>query len=790
MQHRAARIVVSGLLAVLVAAPAAAAGPAPVPAPAASVDGSSPWAAGRILVGYAKGATKADRKLAHAAAKASRARPLTGAPGVEVVETPLGVGEAIGRLKGAKGVRYAQPDYVVRTSFIPDDPAYGLQWGLEQASDVDIDASAAWDVTTGASTIVAVIDTGVQLDHPDLAANVWTNPGEIAGNGIDDDDDGYVDDVHGWDFVDDDNDPTDENGHGTHVSGTIAAVGDNAIGGIGVAFGSRVLPLRMLDAQGTGFLSDGVQALAYAKAHGARVANLSWTYGGPISQPLWDGIESAGAAGLLVTAAAGNDALDADRQPEYPAAFDLPTIVSVAALAKNGTLASFSNRGLSSVDVAAPGVHILSTWNNGGYAYLDGTSMASPHVAGVAALLASEHPGWTALQIRDRLLGTTHPLAALAGLVGTGGLVDAATAVGPGPDRAPVVTITAPAAGTRVQPGTAVHLAATAVDPEDGDVAASITWSSSLMGTLGNGPAITRTNLTVGTHLIVATARDAAGHRRSATVRLRVSAPISIVDAHAEPRTPTIAVAPDGTPVLSWAEDGAGTVVSRGGGADWSREVASASYADRTSDALVDPSGVVHLAIERDWKDIGAASDGGILVASDDGTGAGTGWTLDRVSEACGDDADGCGVDTDPSLARDPSGRLQVAWSRIPVPNVPLPGNDPGLWHAVSHAAGAWTSELVLSADDVLLPALATEADGSAHIVFWRSGGAADGLYHASDETGDWVIDLVAPFPDDAVVGAPSVQVGAAGRVDVAWPGTAGVMVRSRVGGTWDAPVP
>ena len=252
MQHRAARIVVSGLLAVLVGAPAAAAGPAPVPAPAASVDGPSPWAPGRILVGYAKGATKADRKLAHDAAKASRARPLTGAPGVEVVETPLGVGEAIGRLKGAKGVRYAQPDYVVRTSFIPDDPAYGLQWGLEQTSDVDIDASAAWDITTGASTIVAVIDTGVQLDHPDLAANVWTNPGEIPGNGIDDDDDGYVDDVHGWDFVDDDNDPTDENGHGTHVAGTIAAVGDNATGGTGVAFGSRVLPLRMLDADGDG----------------------------------------------------------------------------------------------------------------------------------------------------------------------------------------------------------------------------------------------------------------------------------------------------------------------------------------------------------------------------------------------------------------------------------------------------------------------------------------------------------------------------------------------------------
>lgn len=789
MPHRTARACAALALAVLVAVPgtgvARAADPAPTPAP----DGTSGWAEGRVLVGYAKGSTKAERKLARQAAKVRRARALDGLPDVEVVETSMPVGEAIGRLKGAKGVRYAQPDYIVQADYVPDDPRLADQWGLAQANGVDIGAKAAWDVTTGSpSVVVAVIDSGVMLDHPDLAANIWTNPDEIAGNGIDDDDDGYVDDVHGWDFVDDDNDPSDENRHGTHVAGTIAAVGDNGIGVAGVAYGSRILPLRMLNAGGSGLLSDGVRALAYARAHGARVTNLSWTYSGAISQPLWDELESDAAGGMVVTAAAGNQGFDADVTPMYPAAFDLPGIVSVAALGPDGTLPDFSNRGVASVDIAAPGVDILSTWFNGGYDTLTGTSMAAPHVAGVAALLLSAHPGWTAAQVRDRLLETARPRGALFGVIGTGGSLDAAAALGTGTNRAPDVHITAPATDARVLPGGPVTLTATAVDPEDGNVAATISWHSSLQGPLGTGPSITRSDLEVGTHLIAATARDAGGHRRSATLILQVTPPVSFVDEHPEPHPASIAVAPDGTPVVTWSEDGVGTVVGREEGS-WSREVVSASYSDVWSDALVDPSGTVHVAIQRQWKDIGADSDGGILVASDDGSGAGTGWTLERVTEGCGDDAEGCGIDTAPSIARDASGRLQVAWSRIPIPNAFVVGNRPGLWHAVSHAVGPWTTQRVLDAEDVLLPDLATAPDGSAHIVFWRNGGDADGLYHASDETGDWVIDEIAALPDDGLIGTPSVQAGAAGGVDVAWAGSGGVVVRSRVSGSWEAPV-
>ena len=242
--------------------------------------------------------------------------------------------------------------------------------------------------------VVAVIDSGMQLNHGDLAGNLWTNPGEIAGNGIDDDDDGYVDDVHGWDFVGDDNLPNDDFGHGTHVAGTLAAVGNNGIGVVGVAYSSRIMPLRVLDGSGQGYVSDAVRAIDFATRHGVRVSNNSWGYTGAASQVLYDAIQAAGAAGQLVVTAAGNSSADIDAIPEYPAAYDLPNIISVAATTQDDHLAVFSNYGAAGVDVAAPGEHILSTLP-GGYGFADGTSMASPHVAGVAALLLAAHPTWT-----------------------------------------------------------------------------------------------------------------------------------------------------------------------------------------------------------------------------------------------------------------------------------------------------------------------------------------------------------------------------------------------------------
>jgi subtilisin family serine protease len=793
MHHRAARLFGAVLLAGVLLSPVApvtVAAPAPVPAPQAAGGADAPtWAPDRVLVRYTASSTPGQRASARSAAGATKHEEIPGVPGLELVHTKLTVGQALGRLKNAKGVDYAQPDYEIHADLVPNDPGLSSQWAVSQTNGIDINAPAAWDVTTGGGLPVAVIDTGVQLNHPDLAANIWTNPGEIPGNGIDDDNDGYVDDVHGWDFVNNDNVPDDQNGHGTHVAGTIAAVGNNGIGVAGIAYSAKIVPLRVLDANGSGFVSDGVRAIAWAAAHHIHVANLSWTFGGAISQPLWDAIASAGDGGLLVAAAAGNSGNNADTTPEYPAAYDLPSIISVAALAADGTLAGFSNRGIASVDIAAPGVGILSTYKGSTYGLLSGTSMASPHVAGTAALLFAAHPGWTVAQVRDRILETAHPIASLAGIIGTGGLLDAGAALAPAGNRAPAVTITSPGVGTMVQPGTAVTFHASAIDPEDGDVSSSISWSSTLMGSLGTGASITRSNLVMGTHVIVATAHDSSGKRRSATLVVRVTAPISYVDEHAEPRQAAIAVAPDGTPLLSWAEDGKGTIVSRFGGSAWSREPASPAYAEDRSDPLVEPSGRVDVAIERDWGNLGARADNGILVASDDGSGQGTGWTEQRVSEGCGDDADGCGMDETPSLALDASGQLHVAWTRVPAAPGVVPGNDPGLWHAVSHANGAWTAELVLGASDVADPDVATGSDGSTHIVFWRQGGAADGLYHATNETGDWVVEQIAPYPADGVRGTTRVQLGAAGRVDVAWAGTGGVMVRSRVGGTWQAPV-
>ena len=193
--------------------------------------------------------------------------------------------------------------------------------------------------------VVAVIDSGMQLNHGDLAGNLWTNPGEIAGNGIDDDDDGYVDDVHGWDFVGDDNLPNDDFGHGTHVAGTLAAVGNNGIGVVGVAYSSRIMPLRVLDGSGQGYVSDAVRAIDYATRHGVRISNNSWGYTGAASQVLYDAIQAAGAAGQLVVTAAGNSSADIDAIPDYPAAYDLPNIISVAATTQDDHLAVFSNYG-------------------------------------------------------------------------------------------------------------------------------------------------------------------------------------------------------------------------------------------------------------------------------------------------------------------------------------------------------------------------------------------------------------------------------------------------------------
>jgi len=347
-----------------------------------------------------------------------------------------------------------EPDRALSTLAIPNDASFGTLWGLNNSGrspgvgNSDINAPEAWETTTGSrSVVVAVIDSGVDYTHPDLAANVWTNPREVAGDGIDNDAKGFVDDVRGWDFANADADPMDDDGHGTHVSGTIGAVGNNAIGVTGVNWRVSIMGLKFLDAEGNGYTSDAVAAVKYAtrmrRDFGANVVAINASWGGETrSTALANAIAAAGRAGILFVTAAGNESSNNDRTPSYPANLSDDSVIAVAATNHSNRLAAFSNYGSTTVDLAAPGVGILSTVPGGGYASFSGTSMATPYVTGTVALMAAANPRATAAEIRSALLATVTPVAALSGKVATGGLLDAAAAVraitqpAPTPERA------------------------------------------------------------------------------------------------------------------------------------------------------------------------------------------------------------------------------------------------------------------------------------------------------------------------------------------------------------------
>jgi subtilisin family serine protease len=333
-------------------------------------------------------------------------------------------------------VEYAEPDYVLHAD--TNDTYFYYQWGLHNTGqrirytsgyfDADIDAPEAWDTTTGEPTfVVAVIDTGVDYNHEDLEENIWDNPEETPNDNQDNDGNNLIDDVHGWDFFSNDNNPMDEEGHGTHVAGTICAKGNNGIGVSGIAWQYKIMTLRFLGPNG-GLTSDAIAALNYAVDKGVRVSNNSWG-GGGYSTSLKNAIANAGSAGHLFVAAAGNGGSDGignntDISPHYPSSYDLDNIISVAATDNRDRLASFSNFGTTSVDLGAPGVDIASTMLSG-YYWSSGTSMATPHVTGVAALIFGLHPEFSNLEVKDLLLNTARPIAALNGKTLTGGVVNA-----------------------------------------------------------------------------------------------------------------------------------------------------------------------------------------------------------------------------------------------------------------------------------------------------------------------------------------------------------------------------
>jgi subtilisin family serine protease len=285
------------------------------------------------------------------------------------------------------------------------DPRIGEQWALQGDAPMGVDT--AWRQTTGADVTVAIIDSGIDLGHPDLAPNFWINPGEVPGNGIDDDGNGYVDDVHGYDFVDNDGTPQDTNGHGTHVAGIVGARGGNGIGGAGVAWQASLMAIRVLDGQARGTTAAVAAGIRYAVDNGARIVNLSLA--GPTSTPdLEAAVRYARARGVLIVVAVGNDGADLATAPTYPAAYGDDNVLGVAATTRDGGLSSVSDYG-PGADVAAPGEQILATALGGGYEWRTGTSMAAPEVAGALILLAAARPDLDANGLRDALLaGVRH----------------------------------------------------------------------------------------------------------------------------------------------------------------------------------------------------------------------------------------------------------------------------------------------------------------------------------------------------------------------------------------------
>ena len=335
-------------------------------------------------------------------------------------------------------VVYAEPNFIIRLDTTPNDTSYGQLWGLKNTGQTingsvgtagaDIDAEYAWNVTTGsASIVVGVVDTGIDYTHPDLAANVWSNPGG-KGNAA------CAAGTHGFNAITKTCDPMDDNNHGTHVSGTIGAIGNNGAGVAGVNWTASIMGLKFLDSGGYGYTADAITAIDFAvqaKIDGVNVRVLSNSWGGGgFSKALLDVINKANENDILFVASAGNSSYNNDTYPQYPAGYATLNMISVAATDNRDALAYFSNYGPASVHLGAPGVSVLSTVRNNSYASFSGTSMAAPHVSGVAALVLAKTPGLTTAQVKSAILNNTDPIPSLAGKTVTGGRLNAARALG------------------------------------------------------------------------------------------------------------------------------------------------------------------------------------------------------------------------------------------------------------------------------------------------------------------------------------------------------------------------
>ncbi|MBI1902432.1 MAG: S8 family serine peptidase [Planctomycetia bacterium] len=424
-----------------------------------------------LLVAFQDGAVPAEILPAGA----SLGDALTIVPGLYEIDLDgsLTVMQTIDVLSGNPFVRYTEPNYLIQPEFIPNDPLFGFKWGLHNTGqdipgfgpgtpDADIDAPEAWDLinsgggggsgggaggggpggflippgsgggTPTSRVVVAILDTGVDWTHQDLFDNIWRNNPEIFGfPGFDDDGNGFIDDLIGWDFGDNDNNPQDADIHGTHVAGIVGAVHNNGIGVSGVAPDVQIMPLKIFG--GRPFISAAIGGIGYAVRMGARISNSSWRTPGPplgaFSASLFDAVSRARDAGLIFVASAGNTTEDNDVIDHYPSDFELDNVVAVAATDKFDDLAFFSNFGATTVDLGAPGVEVLSTIPGNDYTFLDGTSMASPHVAGALAVVWQQNPSLSYIQVINRVLSTVDPLPSLNGITVTGGRLNLFNAV-------------------------------------------------------------------------------------------------------------------------------------------------------------------------------------------------------------------------------------------------------------------------------------------------------------------------------------------------------------------------
>ena len=468
--------------------------------------------------------------------------------GIEHARVPPGiaVAAAVGGFRGLPGVLNVQPNYIRRAipGPPPNDPFWldGSMWGLNK-----IQAPAAWtNFTAGdGSVIIADIDTGVDYTHPDLAANIWRNPFEIPNNGFDDDGNGYVDDVHGIDSVNHDSDPMDDQGHGTHTSGTIAAVGNNGIGVTGVNWNAKVLSCKFLSAEGSGTDAGAIECFDYIlamKMNGVNIRVTSNSWGaqrgsGPPATSLQAAIDAVGAAGIVNVFGAGNDSSNNDVAPFDPASYSSPSIISVASSGSSDRRSFFSNYGATSVDLAAPGENILSTYPGGDYQYSSGTSMATPHVAGVAALLAKMDPTLSVPAIKSLILDNVDKSAKWNGLVVSGGRLNAyraASAVGTVPNNEPpIATLTSPAEGSIFKAPVSISVGAIASDSDGSIQHVTFYANGSPIGTAASSPYAIGWNAAPGTYTLTAVATD----DRWATT---TSAPVHISVADNSP--PTVAI--------------------------------------------------------------------------------------------------------------------------------------------------------------------------------------------------------------------------------------------------------